>query len=50
MKVSRTFGDVEAKIPKLGGLLGVVIATPVITTFNITSDSDFLILGCIILY
>ena len=46
LSVSRTFGDVEAKIPKYGGIPGVIIATPDIRSFKITDDSDFLVLGC----
>lgn len=44
--MSRTFGDVEAKIVKLGGLPGVITATPEITSFKIKDDCDFLMLGC----
>ncbi|MCQ2821190.1 MAG: protein phosphatase 2C domain-containing protein, partial [archaeon] len=46
LSVSRTIGDVEAKIPQFGGLPGVVIAEPEITYFNIEDDIDFLMLGC----
>lgn len=46
LSVSRTFGDVEAKEPLLGGLAGVVIAEPEITSFKINKDCDFLVLGC----
>ena len=46
LSVSRTFGDVEAKIQKFGGIPGVVIATPEITSFKITDEKDFLVLGC----
>ena len=48
LSVSRSFGDVEAKLPKSGGLQGVVIATPDIVSFKIDSEVDFFILGCII--
>lgn len=46
LSVSRTFGDIEAKLPKLGGLQGVVIAVPEIKVFKITEKIDCLILGC----
>jgi protein phosphatase 2C family protein 2/3 len=32
-KVSRTFGDIEAKLPKYGGLPNVVINEPQIKKF-----------------
>ena len=35
MAVSRTFGDIEAKEPKYGGKLGVVVAVPEIKQFKI---------------
>jgi protein phosphatase 2C family protein 2/3 len=44
--VSRTFGDIEAKISKYGGNPNVVIATPEIKSFRITKDHDFIVLGC----
>ena len=44
--MSRTFGDIEAKVKKLHGKAGVVIATPHIKEFEITSDMDFMFLGC----
>ena len=31
LSVSRTFGDIEAKMEKFGGLAGVVIAEPEIS-------------------
>jgi serine/threonine protein phosphatase PrpC len=49
LSVSRTFGDVEAKISKFGGISGVVVATPEITKLNLNNDNkkpDFLVLGC----
>lgn len=44
-KVSRTFGDIEAKIEKLGGNPNVVISDPEIKSFKITDDHDFIILA-----
>lgn len=46
LSVSRTFGDVEAKIPKFGGIPGVVVATPELTSFKIKNDADFMVVGC----
>ncbi len=46
LSVSRTFGDVEAKIGKFNGIPGVVVATPEIKSFTIGSNSDFLVIGC----
>jgi protein phosphatase 2C family protein 2/3 len=46
LSVSRTFGDIEAKLTQFGGLPGVVVATPEITSFKIKPDLDFLVLGC----
>lgn len=45
--MSRTFGDIEAKLSKLGGTEGVVIATPDIKSFKVNPKiHDFIILGC----
>ena len=46
LSVSRSFGDIEAKLIKNGGNPNVVIATPEITCFKLTSDMDFIVLGC----
>eukprot|EP00347_Sterkiella_histriomuscorum_P007122 403350178 len=46
LSVSRTFGDAEAKIQKFGGNPNVVIATPEIRAFRISSEHDFIVLGC----
>lgn len=46
LSVSRTFGDIEAKIPKYGGNPNVVIADPEIKTFKIDTTSDFVVLAC----
>lgn len=46
LSVSRSFGDVEAKIQRFGGLENVLIATPEITIFKINEETDFLFLGC----
>jgi len=46
LSVSRSFGDVEAKLPKFGGMSGVIIPTPEINSFKIDTEVDCLILGC----
>ncbi|CAD8125690.1 unnamed protein product [Paramecium sonneborni] len=45
LSVSRTFGDIEAKLEKLGGKPKVVIAEPEIRQFKIIQEHDFIILG-----
>ena len=46
LSVSRTFGDIEAKLTKYGGNPNVVVAVPDIKAFRIQKDHDFIILGC----
>ena len=47
LSVSRTFGDVEAKLKEFGGLPNVVISEPDIYTINVEKDNvDYFILGC----
>lgn len=47
LSVSRTFGDIEAKMEKYGGKEGVVIAKPEISQFTINEQQhDFIVLGC----
>ncbi|OMJ77456.1 hypothetical protein SteCoe_22932 [Stentor coeruleus] len=43
--VSRAFGDLDAKCPRIGGNPKVVIVEPDIKSFKITQDFDFLLLG-----
>ena len=45
LSVSRTFGDIFAKMPEYGGNLKGVIAVPDIKAFKILKDHDFIILG-----
>eukprot|EP00826_Nyctotherus_ovalis_P004408 TRINITY_DN10952_c0_g1_i1.p1 TRINITY_DN10952_c0_g1~~TRINITY_DN10952_c0_g1_i1.p1 ORF type:complete len:254 (+),score=47.64 TRINITY_DN10952_c0_g1_i1:676-1437(+) len=45
LSVSRTFGDIGAKLPRHGGKEGVVIAEPDIIKFSIDASQDFLIVG-----
>ena len=42
LSVSRTFGDLEAKIEKYGGNPNVVIAVPEIKSFKVSPDHDFI--------
>jgi serine/threonine protein phosphatase PrpC len=45
--VCRTFGDIEAKLPRLCGNPNVVIVDPDISSFKIEKDKhDFVALGC----
>jgi serine/threonine protein phosphatase PrpC len=46
LSVSRTIGDIEAKAPKYGGNLKVVIPTPDIKCFKIRNNYDFIVLAC----
>lgn len=47
LSVSRTFGDIEAKMEKFGGKPGVVSAVPQIAQFKIDENvNDFIVLGC----
>lgn len=46
LSVSRTFGDIEAKLSSLGGISNVIISEPDIYSFNIDDSCDFIVLGC----
>ena len=47
LSVSRTIGDIEAKLEKYGGNPNVVISDPDIFEYNLDKDDiDFFILGC----
>jgi len=46
LSVSRTFGDVEAKLQSFGGLPGVVVATPDVVKIQLKESVDFIFLGC----
>ena len=46
LSVSRSFGDVEAKLIEFGGNPNVLIATPEIKAFRIKKEHDFIVLGC----
>ena len=46
LSVSRTIGDIEAKLAKYGGNPEVVIPIPEVTSFDLDPDTDFIFLGC----
>ena len=46
LSVSRTFGDIEAKNEKFGGMKNVVAALPDITEVELNDEYNFIILGC----
>jgi len=46
LSVSRTIGDIEAKLPHLGGNPNVVVATSDIKSFKIRNNHDFIMIGC----
>jgi len=46
LSVSRSFGDISAKLPRFGGNAKVLIATPEIMSFEIDKSCDFLYMGC----
>ena len=46
MSVSRSFGDIEAKLSDRGGNPNVLIAEPEIKAFRIKKEHDFIVLAC----
>ena len=46
LSVSRTFGDVEAKDSKFGGIPGVVLTLPDITEIELDDEYNFMVIGC----
>ena len=46
LSVSRTFGDIEAKEEKYGGMKKVVVALPDITEYELSEEINFIVLGC----
>ena len=46
LSVSRTIGDIEAKLGKYEGNINVVIADPDVTAFEIKDNHDFIAIGC----
>ena len=46
LSVSRTFGDIQAKLEKFGGKSGVIIPSPDINEFDLDESYDFMVIGC----
>ena len=46
LSVSRTFGDIEAKVARYGGNPNVIVAEPDIKAFKIKDEYDYILLGC----
>ena len=46
LSVSRTIGDIEAKLPQFGGNPEVIIGVPEIKYFDLNDNYDFIVLGC----
>lgn len=46
LSVSRTIGDIEAKLPQFGGNPNVIIGVPEIKYFDLNESYDFILLGC----
>ncbi len=46
LSVTRTFGDIEAKDPDLGGIRNCISSEPEICKYTLTGKEDFILLGC----
>ena len=46
LSVSRTFGDIEAKEEKFGGMKNVVVALPDINEIELNDQYNFIVMGC----
>ena len=46
LSVSRTFGDIEAKYEKFGGMKNVVVALPDINEIDLSDEYSLIIMGC----
>lgn len=46
LSVSRTFGDIEAKKPKYGGNMNVIVCEPEVKSFKLKNNFDFFLIGC----
>lgn len=46
LSVSKTIGDIEAKLAKYEGNPNVVVADPDVTAFEIKENHDFIVIGC----
>lgn len=46
LSVTRTLGDIEAKLPEFGGIRNCISTDPEICKYSLTGKEDFIILGC----
>jgi len=46
LSVSRTIGDVQAKLPKYGGNIKCVVCKPDVIEYEIRDTDDFILIGC----
>ena len=46
LSVSRTFGDIEAKLERFGGKKGVITPYPDVTEIELNNEFDFMVIGC----
>ena len=46
LSVTRTFGDIEAKLPEFGGNPRAIVCQPEIMHISVAEEDDFIILGC----
>ena len=46
LSVSRTFGDIEAKLERFGGKKGVITPSPDVTEIELNNEFDFMVIGC----
>lgn len=45
LSVTRTFGDIEAKLPELRGNPKAIINEPEVVTIKLTGEEDFILLA-----
>ena len=50
LSVTRTFGDLEAKLPECGGNPNAIISTPEIRSLTVSADHDFILLASTFLF
>lgn len=46
LSVSRSFGDVEAKLPMFNGNPNILISTPEVKVYELNSNLEWMILAC----
>eukprot|EP00347_Sterkiella_histriomuscorum_P010978 403374213 len=46
LSVARTIGDIEAKLPQFGGKPNIIISTPDVSSFKVSDNFDFMVVGC----